>query len=409
MEKGLLNLLIKRGYVEQVTNIDLLAKRFDEEKITFYVGIDPTADSLHIGHFMVLMVSSIMQKYGHRPIILIGGGTARIGDPSDRTDMRKMLTEEELENNVRAIKEQVSKFISFEGENKAILVDNNDWISELSYLGFMKDIGIHFNINTMLRAECYKRRLEDGLTFFELGYMLLQANDYKHLFEKYNCSLQIGGNDQWSNILAGTELIRKIHAKDVDAFTLKLLTKKDGTKMGKTAGGALWLSAKKTSPFEFYQYWRNVEDEMVVQIAKVLTYMTEEEIDKLEETTLKDINLAKKMIAFEITKIIHGEDEAKKAEEASVSLFEKGNVLDLGSLEEKEFSRNTSLLEIVLEFGFADSNGNAKKLIQNGAISINGEKILDPKFEVNEEIFDENKNIILKKGKNNFRKIVLKD
>lgn len=403
MKENILDFLINRGYIEQVTHYDELKELLDKEKITFYVGIDPTADSLHIGHFMVLMLSKRLQEAGHRPIILVGGGTASIGDPSDRNDMRKLLTKEELQKNVEGIKKQVAKFVNFEGENGAILVDNADWLEKLNYLEFMREAGIYFNINDMLRMESYKTRLEKGLTFFEFGYMPLQAYDFSVLNEKYNCMLQIGGNDQWSNVIAGIDLIKKKNKKSSYGLTIKLLVKSDGTKMGKTAGGALWLDPEKKSPFEFYQYWRNIEDDLVEQIFKLLTFETDEKIKEILET--ENINDAKKILAFKVTEIIHGEEEAKKAEEASKSLFEgKGNI---DAISKVEIEENARLIDILKENNFASSNGEAKKLIKGNAVTINGEKISDINYTISEKD-EEDGNIILKKGKNNFINLVIK-
>ena len=319
MKNNVLDTLIKRGYIAQTTDEEGLRKQL-EEKTTFYLGIDPTADSLHVGHLCVLMVLKHMQDAGHKPIILVGGATGKIGDPSDRTDMRKVMTEEMITKNVNAIKEQVKRFVSFEGENAAIIVDNADWTFKENYVEFLRDIGIHFNVNKMLSAECYKSRLESGLTFFEMGYMLLQANDFKHLYENYNCTVQIGGNDQWSNLISGVDLIRKSLKKEVYTAGVTLLTKADGKKMGKTAGGALWLDAEKKKPFEFYQYFLNIADEDVIKTMKLLTFIPLEEIERLEKE-IENPNELKKILAYEVTKIVHGEKLAKEAEEATKASF----------------------------------------------------------------------------------------
>lgn len=402
-ENNILDFLMNRGYIEQVTHLDELRDVIKNKKITFYVGIDPTADSLHIGHFMVLMLSKWLQKAGHKPIILIGGGTASIGDPTDKNDMRKLLSKEELEHNVNCIKKQVENFLETEGENGAIVVNNRDWLKDLNYLDFMRNIGIHFNINDMLRMDTYRTRLEQGLTFFEFGYMPLQAYDFYLLNKKYNCVLQLGGNDQWSNVIAGVNLIKKKEQKDAYAFTIKLLTKKDGQKMGKTVGGAVWLDPEKLSPFEFYQYWRNVEDEMVEKLFKLLTFESDDKIK--EYMSLNNINDSKKILAFKITEVIHGTKEAEKAEKTSEAMFESGNNID--AITKKEIENEKRLIEILVDTGFAQSNGEAKKLIKGNAISINDVKIADINYVIAKKD-EQDGNIILKKGKNNFINLIIK-
>lgn len=402
-ENNILDFLINRGYIEQVTHLDELRDVIKNKKITFYVGIDPTADSLHIGHFMVLMLSKWLQKAGHKPIILIGGGTASIGDPTDKNDMRKLLSKEELEHNVNCIKKQVESFLETEGENGAIVVNNRDWLMNLNYLDFMRNIGIHFNINDMLRMDTYRTRLEQGLTFFEFGYMPLQAYDFYLLNKKYSCVLQLGGNDQWSNVIAGVNLIKKKEQKDAYAFTIKLLTKKDGQKMGKTVGGAVWLDPEKLSPFEFYQYWRNVEDEMVEKLFKLLTFESDDKIK--EYMSLNNINDSKKILAFKITEVIHGTKEAEKAEKTSEAMFESGNNID--AITKKEIENEKRLIEILVDTGFAQSNGEAKKLIKGNAISINDVKIADINYVIAKKD-EQDGNIILKKGKNNFINLIIK-
>ena len=311
---NVIDLLNERNYIEQITHPKELKEYLEKNKVSFYIGIDPTADSLHVGHFVSLMVASHLQKAGHRPIILVGGGTATIGDPSGKTDMRKMLSREEIDHNVECIKKQVEKFVSFEGDNGAIIVNNADWLLDLKFVEFVREIGSLFSVNKMLAAECYKQRLETGLTFFEMSYMLMQSYDFLHLYNKYGCKLELGGNDQWSNIIGGVDLIRKIGKDDSFGLTFKLLTTKEGKKMGKTEKGALWLSAQKTSPYEFYQYWRNIEDESVEKVLSLLTFLDMEEVKRLSSLKDEKINEAKKIAAYEITKLIHGEEEAKKAE-----------------------------------------------------------------------------------------------
>ena len=396
--------LEERGYIEQVTDKDSLKELLDKESVPFYIGIDPTADSIHIGHFVSLMVASHLQKAGHKPIILMGGGTAAIGDPSGKTDMRKMLTREELDHNVECIKEQASKFVSFEGDNAAVVVNNGDWLLDLNYIDFMRKIGSKFSVNRMLAAECYKARLETGLTFFEMGYMLMQSYDFLYLYDELGCKLEIGGNDQWSNIIGGVELVRKFNHDDAYGLTFKLLTTKDGVKMGKTVKGALWLDAKKTSPYEFYQYWRNVEDESVKTVLCMLTNLPLEEIEKLTDVEGEEINKAKRVAAFEITKLIHGEKAAKEAEEAADALFNGGG--DTSNMPTTEVEKDTTIIQAIVSAGFAESNGQAKKLVAQGGISLNDEKISDITYKLSEE--EIKKEPILRKGKKNFTKLVLK-
>ena len=319
--QNVFDILEERGFIEQLTHPQEIKELLGKEPISFYIGIDPTADSLHVGHFVSLMVASYLQKAGHRPIILVGGGTATIGDPSGKTDMRKMLSREEIDANVECLKKQIERFVSFEGDNAAIIVNNADWLCDLKFIDFVRNIGSLFSVNKMLAAECYKQRLETGLTFFEMSYMLMQSYDFWHLYNEYGCKLEIGGNDQWSNIIGGVDLIRKIGKDDSFGLTFKLLTTKEGKKMGKTEKGALWLSSKRTSPYEFYQYWRNVDDASIGNVARMLTYLPMSQIKEIEELKDEKINDAKKLIAFEITKLIHGEEEAIKAEEASNALF----------------------------------------------------------------------------------------
>lgn len=395
--------LERRGYVEQLTHPEEIKKIFAAESVPFYIGIDPTADSLHVGHFISLMVASHMQKAGHKPIILMGGGTAIIGDPSGKTDMRKMLTVEDIDNNVAQIKKQIEKFLSFEGENAAIIVNNGDWLRDLNYINFMKEIGVHFSVNRMLAAECYKNRLDTGLTFFELGYMLMQSYDFLYLHDHYGCKLQMGGNDQWSNIIGGVELIRKIGAEDSYGFTFKLLTTKEGKKMGKTEKGALWLNAEKTSPYEFYQYWRNVADTDVRKILCLLTFLPMEEIDRLSSLEGEKINEAKKIAAYEITKLIHGEEEAKKAEESANALFSgNGNAENMPTT--KIDDTNISIVDALVLTGIAPSKGQARTLISQGGVTLNDQKIDDINFKLSDSNF-ENGYAIIKKGKKIYHKI----
>lgn len=394
--------LEKRGYIEQFTHEKEMKDTFNKESVRFYLGIDPTADSLHIGHFIALMVASHLQKAGHKPIILVGGGTATIGDPSGKTDMRKMMTRETIDGNVAAIKKQIERFITFEGENAAIIVNNADWLLKLNYIDFMRDIGTLFSVNRMLAADCYKNRMETGLTFFEMGYMLLQSYDFLYLHDHYNCKLQIGGNDQWSNIIGGVELIRKVGADDSYGMTFKLLTNKYGKKMGKTEKGALWLNPEKTTPYEFYQYWRNIADDDVRNVLCLLTFLPMDEIDRLSSLKDEKINEAKKIAAFEITKLVHGEEEAKKAEEASSALFEGSGNLE--SMPTTKIEENISIVDAIIKSGIAPSKGQARTLINQGGISLNDEKISDINYILSEKDF-ENGYAILRKGKKIYHKL----
>lgn len=400
------DILNERNYIEQMTHPEEMKELFSKQSVPFYIGIDPTADSLHVGHFVSLMVASHMQKCGHKPIILVGGGTAIIGDPSGKTDMRKMLTKEDLQYNVDCIKKQIERFVSFEGENAAIIVNNADWLCDLNYIDFMREIGSKFTINKMLAADCYKNRLEAGLTFFEMGYMLMQSYDFLHLYNTYGCKMQMGGNDQWSNIIGGVELIRKIGKDDSFGLTFKLLTTKEGKKMGKTEKGALWLSSQKTTPYEFYQYWRNIEDESIYNALCMLTFLPIEEINRLSSLKDKQINEAKKVLAFEVTKLIHGEEEAIKAEEATKALFEgNGSIENMPSIQLDTY--NESLTDVIVLTGLASSKGQAKTLISQNAITLNDEKITDITYSLSEKDFKDGFAII-KKGKKQFYKLEIK-
>ena len=401
--KNVLDILNERDYIEQITHPEELRELFDKESVPFYIGIDPTADSLHVGHFVSLMVAGHLQRCGHKPIILVGGGTATIGDPSFKNDMRKMLSREEINNNVESIKKQIERFVSFEGENKAIIVNNADWLLNLNFVEFMREIGSLFSVNRMLAAECYKQRMESGLTFFELGYMLMQSYDFLHLYNEYGCKLQIGGNDQWSNIIGGVELIRKVGKNDSFGLTFKLLTTKEGKKMGKTEKGALWLNPEKTSPYEFYQYWRNIEDDSVETVLKVLTFLPIEQINELCSLKGEAINKAKKIAAFEITKLIHGEEEAKKAEEASNALFNGEGSLD-NMPTTKIDNANISILDAIIISGLAPSKSQARILINQGGISLNDTIINDSTYMLSDSDFN-NGYAILRKGKKVFHKL----
>ena len=394
--------LTQRGYTEQLTHPEEIKNLLDNESISFYIGFDPTADSLHVGHFISLMVASHMQKAGHRPIILIGGGTATIGDPSGKTDMRRMMSREEIDHNVECFKKQIAKFLSFEGENAAIIVNNADWLLDLKFINFAREIGSLFSINKMLAAECYKQRMERGLTFFEHSYMLMQSYDFLYLHDKYGCKLQMGGNDQWSNILGGVDLIRRIGHSDSYGLTFKLLTTKEGKKMGKTEKGALWLDATKTSPYDFYQYWRNIDDADVKTVLSLLTFLPMEKVEELSNLKDEKINEAKKVAAYEITKLIHGEEEAKKAEEASNALF--GGQGSLDNMPTATVASNISILDAIIQVGFAPSKGQARQLITQGGISLNDTKISDTNYILSDTDFKDGF-AILKKGKKSYYKL----
>ena len=406
--KSIYEVLKERDLIKQITFEDEFIELSKNKKTFVYLGIDPTADSIHIGHFIPLMMMSYFQKCGHTPVILVGGGTALIGDPSGKTDMRKMLTKEDIQNNVNSIKKQIEKFVSFEGDNAAIIVNNADWILDLNYMDFIRTYGVHFNINRMLAAECFKQRMEKGLTFFELNYMLMQSYDFLHLFETKNCQVEIGGDDQWSNMLAGVDLIRKIHKKGSFCLTCPLLLNADGVKMGKTVNGALWLDSKKTSPYEFYQYWRNIRDSEVYDVLRMLTYIPMDEVKRLSSLEGEKINEAKKIAAFEITKLIHGEEEALKAKESAEALFEKDkNSANMPTFDASSLfanNDNITLIDILVESKTVSSKSQARTLIEQGGISINDEKITDTKYILKKSEFEDNF-FILKKGKKTFIKI----
>ena len=404
--ENVFDILESRGYIEQLTHPKEIKELLGgNESVPFYIGIDPTADSLHVGHFVSLMVASHMQKAGHKPIILVGGGTATIGDPSGKTDMRKMLSREDINKNVEGIKKQIEKFVSFEGDNGAIIVNNADWLLDLKFIDFVREIGSLFSVNKMLAAECYKQRLETGLTFFEMSYMLMQSYDFLYLYNNYGCKLEMGGNDQWSNIIGGVDLIRKIGKDDSFGLTFKLLTTKEGKKMGKTEKGALWLDPNKTSPYEFYQYWRNIEDSSVENVLKMLTFLPIEKINELSYFKDEKINEAKKIAAYEITKLVHGEEEARKAEEASNALF--GGLGNLDNMPTTKIENaNISILDAIITCKIAPSKGQARTLINQGGISLNDEKVSDVNYVLSDSDFKDGYAII-KKGKKVFHRLEL--
>lgn len=401
--ENVFHVLQDRGYLKQFTHEEEIRDILGKEKVTFYIGFDPTADSLHVGHFIAMMFMAHMQKYGHRPIALVGGGTGMIGDPSGRTDMRTMMTKETIEHNIACIKKQMEKFIDF-SEDKAILVNNADWLWKLNYIDFIRDIGAHFSVNRMLAAECFKSRMESGLSFLEFNYMLMQGYDFLVLNKEYGCTMQLGGDDQWSNMIAGVELIRKKEQKSAYAMTCTLLTNKEGKKMGKTAKGALWLDPEKTSPYEFYQYWRNVDDEDVEKCLSLLTFVPMEEVRTLVAHKDERMNHAKGVLAFEITKMIHGEEEAKKAQKAAEALFSGG--ADLTTVPKVEVSVGEELLEALVANAILKTKSEGRRLMQQGAMSLEEVKLTDPSYVIGEESFAGD--ALLKLGKKKFYQLLRK-
>lgn len=403
------DVLKERGYLKQFTDEEAIKKLLGEEKVTFYIGFDPTADSLHVGHFIAMMFMAHMQKFGHRPIALVGGGTAMIGDPSGRTDMRKMMTKETIAHNVACIKKQMEKFIDF-SEGKAILANNADWLLGLNYIDFIRDIGSLFSVNRMLAAECFKSRMENGgLSFLEFNYMLMQGYDFYVLNEKYNCKMELGGDDQWSNIIAGINIVRKKKQQETYGMTCTLLTNSEGKKMGKTAKGALWLDPAKTTPYEFYQYWRNIDDADVEKCLSLLTFIPMDEVRRLASLKDAEINKAKVVLAYEITKMIHGEEEATKAKAAAEALFGAGNNMD--NVPTKEISKENlgvELTEFLSVNKVLKNKSEGRRLIEQNGMSVNDEKISDVKYAITEEVFGEKDYIMVKMGKKRFLKIVLK-
>ena len=401
--------LQRRGLIAQVTDEEVVKELVDNGKATFYIGFDPTADSLHVGHFMALCLMKRLQMAGNRPIALIGGGTGMVGDPSGRTDMRQMMTPETIQHNCDCFKKQMSRFIDF-SEGKALMVNNADWLMDLNYVELLREVGACFSVNNMLRAECYKQRMEKGLSFLEFNYMIMQAYDFYALFQKYGCNLQFGGNDQWSNMLAGTELIRKKLGKDASAMTITLLLNSEGKKMGKTQSGAVWLDPNKTSPYDFFQYWRNVDDADVINCMKLLTFIPIEEIEAMENWEGSQLNTAKEMLAFELTKMVHGEEEAKKALEAAKALFVGGGSIEnmpSTSIPEGDLTDDKiGVLDLLVKTGLASSKGEARRLVQQGGISVDDEKVADIAATVEKGQFEKG-HVILKKGKKVFHKVLL--
>ena len=403
------DVLKERGLIAQTTHEEEIRELLGNEKVTFYIGFDPTADSLHVGHFLQMVVMRHMQNYGHRPIALVGGGTGHIGDPSGRTDMRKMMTKEVIDHNCECFKEQLSKIIDF-SDGKAIMVNNADWLLDLNYVEFIREIGSCFSVNQMLTAECFKQRLEKGLSFLEFNYMLMQSYDFLALSRKYNCKLELGGDDQWSNILGGINLCRRKDQKQVYGMTFTLLTNSEGKKMGKTASGAVWLSPEKTSPYDFYQYWRNVDDADVCKCLKLLTFIPMDEIREYEKLEGSQLNPVKERLAFELTSMVHGNEEAVKAQEAARAVFSgAGNADNMPSadISESEVKDGMPILDLLVKVGLIPSKGEGRRLITQGGISVNGEKVTDISFVITPESFDGGK-IVVKKGKKSFLRIDLK-
>ena len=399
--------LVARGLIAQVTDEDEIKELINNGKAVFYIGFDPTADSLHVGHFMALCLMKRLQMAGNRPIALLGGGTGMIGDPSGRTDMRKMLTKEDIDHNIACFKKQMSRFIEF-GDDKAMMVNNADWLLDLNYVDVLREVGACFSVNNMLRAECYKQRMEKGLSFLEFNYMIMQSYDFYHLFKEYGCNMQFGGDDQWSNMLGGTELIRKKLGKDAYAMTITLLMNSEGKKMGKTASGAVWLDPEKTSPYEFYQYWRNVGDQDVLKCIRMLTFLPLEEIDAMDSWEGAQLNEAKDILAFELTKLVHGEEEAAKAREASKALFGGGANLDnmpTTTLSDGDFTDGKiDILDILLKTGITKSRGEGRRLVQQGGVSVDDKKVTEIGLSFTLDELNANP-IIVKKGKKIFHKV----
>lgn len=405
---GIYEELQARGLIAQVTDEELIRELVNNGKATFYIGFDPTADSLHVGHFMALCLMKRLQEAGNKPIALIGGGTAMIGDPSGRTDMRQMMTTETIQHNCDCFKKQMSRFIDF-SEGKALMVNNADWLLDLNYIEVLREVGAHFSVNRMLTAECYKQRMEKGLSFLEFNYMIMQSYDFYMLFQKYGCNLQFGGDDQWSNMLGGTELIRRKLGKDASAMTITLLLNSEGKKMGKTQSGAVWLDPDKTSPFEFYQYWRNVADPDVLKCIRMLTFLPLEEIDRMDAWEGAQLNQAKEILAFELTKLVHGEEEAQKAKEAAKALFSQGSAADMPKVElsEEDFKEGTiDILSMLVKAGLVPSRSEARRALQQGGVTVDGEKITDiGKSYTKADLSDGG--LVLKRGKKKFCKVVM--
>ena len=399
-----------RGLIAQVTDEDEIKEMVNNGKATFYIGFDPTADSLHVGHFMALCLMKRLQMAGNRPIALLGGGTGMIGDPSGRTDMRQMLTKETIQHNIDCFKQQMSRFIDF-SDGKALMVNNADWLMNLNYVELLREVGAHFSVNRMLTAECYKQRMERGLSFLEFNYMIMQSYDFYMLYQKYGCNMQFGGDDQWSNMLGGTELIRRKLGKDAYAMTITLLLNSEGKKMGKTQSGAVWLDPNKTSPFDFYQYWRNVDDADVIKCMRLLTFLPLEEIDEMAKWEGSELNKAKEILAYQLTELVHGEEEAKKAQEGARALFSGADTSHMPTIElaEEDFDEEgkIDLITLLVKAELVPSRSEGRRAIQQGGVSIDGEKITDIYHTVEKDAFA-GEGIVLKRGKKKFKKICVK-
>ena len=401
--------LVARGLIAQVTDEKESRDLVNNGKATFYIGFDPTADSLHVGHFMALCLMKRLQQAGNKPIALIGGGTAMIGDPSGRTDMRQMMTKETIQHNCDCFKKQMSRFIDF-SEDKALMVNNADWLLDLNYVDVLREVGAHFSVNRMLTAECYKQRMERGLSFLEFNYMIMQSYDFYALYQKYGCNMQFGGDDQWSNMLGGTELIRRKLGKDAYAMTITLLLNSEGKKMGKTQSGAVWLDPNKTSPFDFYQYWRNVADADVLKCLRMLTFLPLEQIDEMDKWEGSQLNRAKEILAYELTALVHGEEEAKKAQEGARALFSSGSAehMPTAELAAEDFTDGAiDIVSLLHRSGLAASRSEGRRAVEQGGVAVDGEKITDPKAVIAQEKFD-GEGVVVKKGKKNFRKVTAK-
>lgn len=404
------DLLVERGYIAQSTHPAELRELFEKERVTFYCGFDPTASSLHVGHFIQFMVMRHLQRLGHRPIVLLGGGTGMVGDPSDRTDMRRVMSLEEIDANCAAFKKQAERYIDFK-DDAGLCLNNADWLRKLNYVEVLRDIGYLFSVNRMLSAECYKSRMDRGLSFTELNYMIMQSYDFLYLYRNHGCKLQIGGNDQWSNIIGGVELIRRAEQGNAYGMTMKLLTKSDGTKMGKTAGGAVWLDPEKMSPYDFYQYWRNVDDADVIKCLSLLTFLPMDEVRELGKLTGAEVNRAKERLAYEVTTLVHGEDEAKKAQAAAKALFagaEQGGSLPETTMKKSSFVEGFGLLNLMQELALVASVGEARRLVQQGGVTLNDEKIEDTRYTVGLSDFIDGQ-LKIRKGKKTYHLVKLID
>lgn len=402
------DVLQERGFLKQLSHEEEIKELLEKEKVTFYIGFDPTADSLHVGHFIALMLMSHMQKAGHRPICLLGGGTGMVGDPSGKDDMRKMLTPEFIAHNIACFKKQMSRFIDF-SDDKAIMVNNADWLMDLNYIQLLREVGVHFSVNRMLAAECFKKRLEKGMTFFEFNYMIMQGYDFWHLFKHHNCVMELGGDDQWSNMLAGVELIRRKEQKPAFCMTCKLLTTSDGRKMGKTEKGALWLDPEKTSPYDFYQYWRNVGDNDVENCLSLLTFLPMDEVRRLGALKDAEINTAKKVLAFEVTKLVHGEEEALKAQQAAEALFGGGgNMENVPTIEITEADKTAKIIDVLTAAKVFSSKREARQMVAQGGLYVQDNAVTDPEAFLSADMFDAEQSLLIRKGKKKYFRLVVK-